>query len=114
MMELMLLKSATDFGRAVRMARKEAGLSQAQLAEKCSCSQRLVSEIERGKETAELGKALGLLVGLGIPLMAGSPHGNLDGRAEVNYAVVRIASKLDGHPRTHRPLSDYLDGVADE
>lgn len=113
-METMLLENAADFGRAVRTARKEAGLSQNQLAEKCSCSQRLVSEIERGKETAELGKALGLLVGLGIPLTAGSPHSNLDGRAEVNYALVRIASKLDEQPRPHRPLHYYLNGVADE
>ena len=113
-MEMMLLENAVDFGRAVRTARKEAGLSQAQLAEKCNCSQRLVSEIERGKETAELGKALGLLAGLGVPLAAGRSHGNLDGRAEVNYAVVRIASNLDSRHRTHRPLSDYLDGAADE
>ena len=113
-METMFLENAVDFGRAVRIARKEAGLSQNQLAEKCGCSQRLVSEIERGKETAELGKALRLLVGLGIPLTAGRSRGNLDGRAEVNYALVRIASKLDEHPRTHRPLSNYLDGVADE
>lgn len=113
-MEPVQIEDARDFGRAVRVARQEAGLSQMQLAEKCGCSQRLVSEIERGKETAELGKALKLLAGLGVPLIAGASRMRLDGRAEVDYAIVRIASELDRKPRKRRPLSDYLDGSGDE
>ena len=108
-MEAMRVESASDFGRAVRTARKEAGLSQMQLAKRCGCSQRFVSEIERGKETAELGRALKLLEALNVPLSAGTLTMDLDGRAEVQYAVVRIASELDEKPRKRRPLSDYLD-----
>jgi len=108
-MEAMRVESASDFGRAVRTARKEAGLSQMQLAERCGCSQRFVSEIERGKETAELGRAVKLLEALNVPLSAGSLMADLDGRAEVQYAVVRIASEIDEKPRKRRPLSDYLD-----
>ena len=111
-MEAMRVESASDFGRAVRAARKEAGLSQVQLAKRCGCSQRFVSEIERGKETAELGRALKLLEVLNVPLSAGTLMVDLDGRAEVQYAVVRIASEIDEKPRKRRPLSDYLDEVS--
>ena len=108
-MEAMRVESASDFGQAVRTARKEAGLSQVQLAKRCGCSQRFVSEIERGKETAELGRALKLLEVLNVPLSAGTLVVDLDGRAEVQYAVVRIASEIDEKPKKRRPLSDYLD-----
>ena len=108
-MEAMRVESASDFGQAVRAARKEAGLSQVQLAKRCGCSQRFVSEVERGKETAELGRALKLLEVLNVPLSAGTRMVDLDGRAEVQYAVVRIASEIDEKPRKRRPLSDYLD-----
>lgn len=108
-MEAMRVESASDFGQAVRAARKEAGLSQVQLAKRCGCSQRFVSEVERGKETAELGRALKLLEVLNVPLSAGTLMVDLDGRAEVQYAVVRIASEIDEKPRKRRPLSDYLD-----
>jgi len=111
-MEAMQVESASDFGQAVRTARKEAGLSQVQLAKRCGCSQRFVSEIERGKETAELGRALKLLEVLNVPLSAGTLMVDLDGRAEVQYAVVRIASEIDEKPRKRRPLSDYLDEVS--
>lgn len=107
-MEEKRVESARDFGQAVRAARKEAGLSQMQLAELCGCSQRFVSEVERGKETAELGRALKLLEALNVPLRAGTPLIEIDGRAEVEYAVVRIASELDGHSRPKRRLSYYL------
>ncbi len=108
-MEAMRVESASDFGQAVRAARKEAGLSQVQLAKRCGCSQRFVSEVERGKETAELGRSLKLLEVLNVPLSAGTLMVDLDGRAEVQYAVVRIASEIDEKPRKRRPLSDYLD-----
>ena len=108
-MEAMRVESASDFGQAVRAARKEAGHSQMQLAKRCGCSQRFVSEVERGKETAELGRAFKLLEVLNAPLSVGTLAIDLDGRAEVQYAVVRIASEIDEKPRKRRPLSDYLD-----
>ena len=100
---------ATDFGRAVRAARKEVGLSQVQLAQRCGCSQRFVSEVERGKASAELGRALSLMAALDVPVTAGAIREDMDGRAEVRYALVRIASQLDEQPRKRKPLSDYLE-----
>ena len=107
-MEALHIGEVADFGRAVRMARKEAGLSQMELAKLCGCSQRFVSEVERGKSTAELGRALNLLLALGVPVTVGRSRADIDGRSEVHYAMVRIASELDGEPKSKRQLSDYL------
>ena len=108
-MEATKIEDARDYGNAVRVARKEAGLSQVQLAERCGCSQRFVSEVERGKTTAELGKALKLLVAIGVPVTVGSVRPAIDGRAEVHYALVRIADGVDARGRKKRKLSDYLE-----
>lgn len=109
-----VIKNAKDFGLAVRAARKEEGLSQVQLAQRCGCSQRFVSEVERGKPTAELERALRLLVELDAPLAVGSRNAIVDGRAEVNYAVMRIAEKLDAPPAKRKKLFAYLEEVDDE
>ena len=98
----------------MRAARKEAGLSQAQLAQRCGCSQRFISELERGKPTAELQRALRLLAELGVPVVAGSGNAAVDGRAEVNYAVVRIAEGLSAPPTKRKKLSAYLSEAPDE
>lgn len=107
-MEQIAINNAKTFGQAVRTARKEAGLSQMQLAERCGCSQRFVSEVERGKPTAELGRALRLLAELGVPILAGGGNAEIDGRAEVNYAIVRIAESLDAPPQSRKKLSEFL------
>ena len=109
-----VIESAKDFGRAIRVARKEAGLSQAQLAQRCGCSQRFVSEVERGKSTAELERSLRLLVELGVPIAVGSGNAVVDGRAEVNYAVVRIAEGLGAPSAKRNKLAAYLEGGGDE
>ena len=108
------IENARDFGLAVRAARKEAGLSQARLAQRCGCSQRFVSELERGKPTAELDRALRFLAELGVPVVAGSGSAAIDGRAEVNYAVARIAEELGAPPAKRRKLSAYLEEAPDE
>ena len=109
-----VIQNAKDFGLAVRAARKEVGLSQSQLAQRCGCSQRFVSEVERGKPTAELERALRLLVELDVPIVAGSRNAVVDGRAEVNYAVVRIAERLDAPPAKRKKLAAYLKEASDE
>ncbi|MBQ6455309.1 MAG: helix-turn-helix transcriptional regulator [Eggerthellaceae bacterium] len=107
------IEDARDFGHVVREARKEAGLSQVQLADRCGVSQRFVSEVERGKPTAEIDKALKLLSELAIPVIAGGDRMPLDGRAEVNYAVIRIAESIDERPRKHKKLTSYLEEEMD-
>lgn len=63
-----VVTSVGQIGDAVRARRLELGMKQADLAILCGVGIRLVSEIERGKATAQIGKIFNLLVILGIDL----------------------------------------------
>lgn len=56
----------SDIGRAVREARRKRSLTQQELADYAGVGLRFVSELENGKATAHLGKALSVLRTLGI------------------------------------------------
>ena len=64
-----LVKSTKDLGGLLRKKRKDQGLTQAQVAEYCGLSPRFISEVERGKASAEIGKVLYLLETLGVDLI---------------------------------------------
>jgi y4mF family transcriptional regulator len=68
MMEPMQIRQVDDVGDAVRQRRKALGLTQAELAAVAGVGIRFVSELERGKPTAELSKALQVLSVLGLNL----------------------------------------------
>ena len=57
-----------EFGRTIRNKRKKQGYTQAQLSEYTGFSTSFISDLENGKETVELGKALFLLQLLGLDL----------------------------------------------
>ena len=65
-----LIRSPSDFGKQVRLARKAQGLTQAELASIAGVGTRFVSDLERGKETAQLGLALALARLVGIDFVA--------------------------------------------
>lgn len=62
------LRGPEQFGEALRRFRKARGLSQQQVADMAGCSIMYVSSLERGKPTAELGKALRILDVLEVEL----------------------------------------------
>ena len=64
----MKITSTMEFGRTIRSKRKKLGYTQAQLSEYTGFSTSFISDLENGKETAELGKALFLLQLLGLDL----------------------------------------------
>ncbi len=66
----MKITSSRDFGKAMRERRKELGYTQAYLAEYTGFSTSFISNLENGKETAELGKAIFLMNLLGMDLEA--------------------------------------------
>lgn len=70
------VSSVVQIGAAGREARKREGLSQTELAARCSVGRRFVSELESGKPSAHLGKAIDVLDGLGLALIlaAGAPQ----------------------------------------
>ena len=64
----MVVSSVKEFGAAIRARRKELGMTQAALAELGGFSVSFLSDLENGKQTAEIGKALFLLDLLGMDL----------------------------------------------
>lgn len=91
-----MLKDATAFGRLVRTRRRESGLSQRDLAAIADTGERFIVELEAGKATCQLGKALSVANALGIVL--------------VDAGIGEAARR-----RTHGDLpdDDDLPGIAD-
>jgi len=59
--------NASDLGNCVRAARKAQGMTQKELAEFFTAfSREYLSDLENGKPTVELGKALAVLNALGL------------------------------------------------
>ena len=64
----MKLETVEDLGRAIREARKKHGLTQARLAVLAGVGTRFLSELERGKSTTQIGKALKIASLLGLEM----------------------------------------------
>jgi y4mF family transcriptional regulator len=60
------VKIPEDIGKAVREARRKAGMTQAQAAALCGVGVRFLSDLENGKATLQLGKTLHVLRNLGL------------------------------------------------
>jgi len=63
------IRTATDLGRLVRAHRKDKGLTLETVSGLGNLSTRFLSEFERGKETAEIGKILKALRTLGLDVI---------------------------------------------
>jgi y4mF family transcriptional regulator len=64
----MWAQTATQIGRIIRTARLHRKLSQAELARMLGTTQAWISEVEKGKETAQIGLVLRALNRLGVKL----------------------------------------------
>lgn len=64
------IATASDLGAAIREERKRQGYTQAETAGLCGVGVTFLSDLENGKPTAELGKALFVARSLGIDLFA--------------------------------------------
>lgn len=64
----MKIRSVEELGEAIRTRRKELHYTQEFLAEFTGFSVSFISDVERGKATAEIGKTLQLLMILGLDL----------------------------------------------
>ena len=70
-----MIEDATQFGAAVASARKALGLTQCELALAINSGERFIVDLEAGKPTAQLGKALAAAKAVGLRLAAaGSPQ----------------------------------------
>ena len=64
----MKITDAKSFGEAIRKRRKELKYTQGFLAEFTGFSVSFISDLERGKETAEIGKAFYIANSLGLDI----------------------------------------------
>ncbi len=58
--------TAGKIGESIKLRRMDLGMTQVELAKKSGVGSRFVSELERGKKTAELGKVLDVLDALNL------------------------------------------------
>lgn len=61
-----IVRIPEEFGNAIKAARKNAGLSQAEAAAMCKVGTRFLSDLENGKSSVHLGKALHVLRAFGL------------------------------------------------
>ena len=64
------LSDTADLGRLLRDERKRQHMTQTELADVSGVGITYLSQLENGKETAEIGKALNVLTMLGMDLYA--------------------------------------------
>lgn len=72
--------SAEDLGRLIRARRKALRVDQAELAGFAGSGVRFLSELERGKATARIGKILAVLDALGLEIAIRPKRGDADER----------------------------------
>lgn len=65
-----MIEDAHQFGSAVAAARRSLGLTQRELALAINAGERFIVELEAGKPTAQLGKALAAAQAVGLRLIA--------------------------------------------
>ena len=70
-MEMQRVQRTSDVGNLIRRRRREAGYTIQQLAELLGCSTRFLSEVERGKEGASIGRVLQIAASLGLEMRMG-------------------------------------------
>ena len=73
------IRNAGDIGAAIRAKRTAIGFRQEQLAALAGVGPRFLSEIENGKESAEVGKVLHVLHRLGLEVLIRPRGGDADG-----------------------------------
>lgn len=76
------IKTAEELGKLIRKFRKSQGLTLEKVSGLTNVGMRFLSELERGKETAELGKTLLILNKLGIVVTI-QPRSNLQSNSSL-------------------------------
>lgn len=97
-----------NLGAVIRDTRKALGLTQCALAERAGCSQRLVSELERGKTSAEFGKVLSVINALQLSLEA-VPNRHIDVNAEIARIVNELSASIASPKKPKPKLAEILE-----
>ena len=75
----MQIEDTKAFGQAIRRARRHRGMTQRELALVAGTGERFVVDLESGKATTQLGRALTVLAALGLRLDLADPQRDDDG-----------------------------------
>ena len=67
----MIINSIKELGNLIKTTRKSQGLTQTDLAAAAGVGIRFIVDLENGKETAQLGKAINILMMLGLKVNVG-------------------------------------------
>ena len=78
----MKIKTTEQFGEVVQRRRKQFKITQKELAMTCGTGLRFIVDLERGKPTCQMGKALQVLQSLGLVLDVEAPGGGEAGAGE--------------------------------
>ncbi len=73
------MKTTEQLGTSIRMRRKQLKLTQKELAMTCGTGLRFIVDLEKGKPTCQIGKALQILQALGITIETKILGGNEPG-----------------------------------
>lgn len=93
----MWAQSSAEIGRILAAARKHHGLTQAELARAIGATQAWVSEVEQGKDTAQIGKVLRALSQLGVRLQTGVAPWQQRGSAIPPAGGVSLSEVIAAH-----------------
>lgn len=66
-----IIRTAQEFGAAIRGERRRQHLTQRELALAVGAGERFIVELEAGKESVRIGKALAVAAALGLTLSLG-------------------------------------------
>ncbi|MDR1088170.1 MAG: transcriptional regulator [Coriobacteriales bacterium] len=72
-MSRLIIKNSKDMGSVIRTRRKTLGLTQRELVDVAPFGITFISDLENGKETAQLNKAIETLKMLGLRLIIEAP-----------------------------------------
>ena len=98
----MWAQSAAEVGKIIAAARRHHKLTQAELAQAIGATQTWVSEIENGKETAQIGKVLRALSHLGVRLQTGVVPWSARKPAAPERKSVSLSDIIGAHTESKR------------
>ena len=94
----MWARTAAEIGKIIRAARLRRKLSQAELARLLGTTQAWISEVEKGKDTAQIGLVLRALNRLGVrlrtdagPKNAGAAGGSLEKGVDLGRIITNLS-----------------------
>jgi len=106
-----IINNTTDLGKLIRAKRKSSGASLQQTSANSDIGVRFLSELERGKDTAEIGKVLSALHAVGLDLVVvKKPTGYRNASDNSENANLINESAINYYSDTnYTPLSTQLD-----